>query len=308
MSKSGPRSQPKDLFRQEAERTQKYLDVVEVIVVVLNSAGHVTLINRKGCTVLGYEQREILGKKWFDLCLPEAIREEVRAVFQKLMAGETAPVEYYETPVLTKSGAERLVAWHNTVLTDEDGGITGTLSSGEDITDRRLAEKALRASEEQYRRLFTHSPFCIHEIDTKGHLISMNPAGLQMLEVNAQEDIIGMPFLNAVAENDRERIGALFRSALEGQSSEFEFKSVNGRFFQSSFVPISDSAGSVLRLMGLTRDITEQKRADGALRESEQRNQAVVDKYRRRNRYNRPKGSDPIIQPGIRADLRLRIR
>jgi PAS domain S-box-containing protein len=111
--------------------------------VALDTEGQVTLINKRGCKVLGYDEPDVLGKNWFDNFVPEGTRAEAKGVYERLMAGEMRPVEYFENTVLTNSGEERLIAWHNTVLTDENGEVTGTLSSGEDITDRKLAEEKL---------------------------------------------------------------------------------------------------------------------------------------------------------------------
>jgi signal transduction histidine kinase len=57
------------------------------------------------------------------------------------MAGQIEPVEYYQNPVLTKTGKEKLIAWHNTVFRHEQGNVIGTLASGEDITERHIAEQ-----------------------------------------------------------------------------------------------------------------------------------------------------------------------
>jgi PAS domain S-box-containing protein len=134
-------------LRQERNRAQQYLNVAAVIMVALNDQGIVTLINKKGCDVLGYKEEEIVGKNWFDLCLPERMKIEVKGVFEKLMAGKNEVVEYYENPILTKSGEERIVAWHNNILKDEKENIIGTLSSGEDITKRKQTEADLIRSE-----------------------------------------------------------------------------------------------------------------------------------------------------------------
>jgi len=135
------RKRAEEALRRERDRAQRYLDIAGVIIVALNARGEITLINRKGCEILGYERDELIGQSWFDTCLPAQIREDVKSVSQKLMAGEIEPVEYYENPILTKSGEERIIAWHNTVLTDETGNIIGTLSSGEDITESKRAEE-----------------------------------------------------------------------------------------------------------------------------------------------------------------------
>jgi len=133
------------LLNKANNTARRYLDIAGVIIVAIGSDGSVSLINRKGAEVLGYEEEEIIGKDWFDHFLPRRLQKETRAVFDKLMSGDVAPVEYYENPVITKSGEERLIAWHNTLLQAKDGTITGTLSSGEDITLRKQTEGLLLA-------------------------------------------------------------------------------------------------------------------------------------------------------------------
>ncbi len=132
---------------EERNRAQQYLNIAGAIIIAINEKGIVTLINKKGCDVLGYRGEEIIGKDWFDLCVPERVREKRRETFKKVMAGEEEEVEDYENTVLTKSGEERIIAWHNSTLTDEKGLIIGTLSSGEDITKRKETEVELIRSE-----------------------------------------------------------------------------------------------------------------------------------------------------------------
>jgi len=134
-------------------QARKYLEVAGVIFVVIGPDQTVRLINRKGCEVLGYDEDEIIGKNWFDAFIPEPVRETTRTVFNKLMAGEIETVEDFENPVLTRSGEVKIIAWHNTVLTNEDGAIIGTLSSGEDITARRQAEEKLDRLNRAYQAL-----------------------------------------------------------------------------------------------------------------------------------------------------------
>jgi PAS domain S-box-containing protein len=114
----------------EKERVKKYIDVASVIMVALDTSGKVTMINRKGCEVIGLPEEEILGKDWFDNFLPHNVRESVKVVFEKIISGDLKPVEYNENPVLTAKGHECLVAWHNAYIEDEEGALTGTLSSG----------------------------------------------------------------------------------------------------------------------------------------------------------------------------------
>jgi PAS domain S-box-containing protein len=138
-------------LRKEKESAQRYLDIVGTIMVVIDRDRKVALINQKGCEILGYDEEDIIGEDWFDNFLPEGIRNEVGETFDRLIAGDSEPIEYYENAVLTKDGEERLVAWHNTLLYDDDGEITGTLSSGSDITERHLAERVKMELEDQLR-------------------------------------------------------------------------------------------------------------------------------------------------------------
>lgn len=125
---------------------QTFLDVAGVIFVGLDTTGKVTMINRKGCEVLGWSETEILGKNWHSSFLPDEVQPEVKSVFKELMDGKIDPVEYYENPIKAKNGDEKVIAWHNAVLRDRAGRITGTLSSGEDITDRKKAEALIKIS------------------------------------------------------------------------------------------------------------------------------------------------------------------
>jgi PAS domain S-box-containing protein len=134
-------------LRQERNRAQQYLNIAGVIIVAIDEKGVVTLINKKGCDVLGYQEEEIVGNDWFGLCVPERLKKELKGVFKKLMEGNNELVEYYENPILTKTGVERIIEWHNTLLRNEKGQIIGTLSSGNDITKRKQAEAELIRSE-----------------------------------------------------------------------------------------------------------------------------------------------------------------
>lgn len=138
--------QAEEALKEERDKAQKYLDIAGVMFIALDKNGVVALINKKGCQILGYDEHEIIGKKWFDTFLPSRLVNEVKETFGKLMMGQMENVEYYENPVVNKQGQERLIAWHNAILTDEHGAVFGTVSSGTDITEEKLAQEALEKS------------------------------------------------------------------------------------------------------------------------------------------------------------------
>lgn len=146
------RKQMEDALRTERDRAQLYLDIVNVMIVAVDTAQRITMINRKGAEILGYPQHEIIGMNWYETFVPKRLRAQVITALQHLMTGEVTLGEYFENPVVTRTGEERVIAWHNSVLRDEVGEVIGTLSSGDDITERKrveydlLRERALLAS------------------------------------------------------------------------------------------------------------------------------------------------------------------
>ncbi len=184
-------------------------------------------------------------------------------------------------PATFADGSRRWLETNKIPMRDAAGQVIGVLGTWLDITERKEAEERLRTSEERFRTLRNSAPFCIHEIDLEGRLVSMNPAGLKMMGVDDEAAICGRHYLSAVGDRDRAEIARLLKLAVEGVPCEFEFESGNGRDFESSFVPIKDGQGTVVRLMGLTQDITARKdsekekaRIEGQLRHS-QKLQAV---------------------------------
>ena len=139
------------LISKERAQAQQYLDVAGVMLAVLDKNGKINLINKKGCQILGYDENEILHQNWFDLCLHDDIREDIVGVFNELMTGNIELVEYFENPIITKSGEQKIIAFHNTLIMDDDSNITGILFSGEDITERKKTEEALRQPERDLR-------------------------------------------------------------------------------------------------------------------------------------------------------------
>ena len=264
-----------EALREERDKAQKYLDIAAVMIIAIDAEGEVTLINKKGCDVLGYKEEEIIGKNWFDNFLPERLRDTVKAVSHQLLAGEIEPTEYYENPVLTKSGHERLIAWHNTVLRDEAGNIVGHLSSGTDITERKQAENALRDSEDRYRNLVETIPHGIQEIDVDGTITFANRAH-GMIHGYAPEELVGLSALELVA-SDKERwaLGAYLGELIQKQPEPSPYVGQNvtkdGRAIdvQVDWDYRRDSNGLVTGFISVLTDITERQRAKGALREKE---------------------------------------
>ena len=136
--------QKEDELRRQRDLAQKYLDIAWVILVVIGADRKVKMINKMGCSILGYNQQEIIGKDWFETFITPQEREKVLSGFDKLIKGQVEPIEYFENNVMTKNGDIKMIKWHNTILKDEKGQITSTLSSGLDITEQNKAADGIK--------------------------------------------------------------------------------------------------------------------------------------------------------------------
>ncbi len=144
--------QAEEIVKREKEKAELYLNKAGVMILALNTLGNVTMINRKGCEILGYSEADILGKNWFDNFIPGRSAVEVKAIFGQLIRDEIGNFESVENLVLAKNGEEKQVVWHNTVLKNDEGQVVSVLSSGEDITEIRRAELEKSRLEERYQQ------------------------------------------------------------------------------------------------------------------------------------------------------------
>jgi len=133
-------------LRQERDRAQNYLDIAGVMMLAIDKNHKVTLINKKGCEILGLSEDQILGKDWFKTFIPGNVQSKVKHTFKQIFDGKINNVEYFENEIFTGSNEKRIIAWHNTILKDENGKIYGALSSGEDITERKNTEDQINNS------------------------------------------------------------------------------------------------------------------------------------------------------------------
>ena len=131
-----------DAVRESERRLRDMLETVRLASLLLDSEGNVTFCNDYLLELLGLEQEQILGRNWFEQCLPPEQREAALARFREEMAAG-APSPHQEGTVLTTHGERRLLAWSSTLLKDLEGRPVGTASLGVDMTEQKRAESKL---------------------------------------------------------------------------------------------------------------------------------------------------------------------
>lgn len=245
------------------------LDLAPVGIILTDQKGRCTYVNNEWMKIAGIDYGEALGKGWTEIIHPDDLRRVIETLNTQFK------VEYR---LKNSKGGTIWVQAQTEKLLDNSDNVVGFITAISDISELKKTVDHLRRSESRYRSIVTHSPVCIHEINLEGEITSMNQAGLSMLQIHDESSVQGLPYLESVSSEDRKRIEDLLFKAYAGETSVFEFKASGNaeKVFKSCFAPVKNNAGEVLWLMGITEDITERKKNEEALKESEQRLKLAV--------------------------------
>jgi len=287
-------------LQYERDRNALYFNIVGVMIVIIGADGKVISVNRKACEILGYAENKIIGKDWFNNFIPEKFRKDVGVVFRKILAGKKEMPDYYENPILTAEGKERMVAWNNTVIRDTNGNIVASLSSGEDITERKKSEEILARHVTDLEKTKNTLSIALNEVKHE-KIISENLASdlekFKLAVDGASDHIIitdidaNIVYANEAAERITgykisEMIGNNPGKLWGGQMKKEYFKQMwqvikiqknifkgelinkrkNGEIYDAEvrISPIKDKKNNVLFFVGIERDVTEAKNIDRA--------------------------------------------
>jgi PAS domain S-box-containing protein len=127
------RHDAQEAARIEASKAETYFNMSGVIIEVVDTDLHLVRLNQTGYDFFGYTPDEIVGKDWLDIRLPERERDKAKVFLRGELAGQPIP-EHINGPVITRSGEERIISWHDSLLRDAKGRVTGLISSGVDVT------------------------------------------------------------------------------------------------------------------------------------------------------------------------------
>ncbi|MBS0395266.1 MAG: PAS domain S-box protein, partial [Proteobacteria bacterium] len=252
--------------------------VAQVMLGALDYGGRIALINHKGCEILGYAEAELLGRDWFDQCVPEFRRAQARATFDGVLAGTAALPSYSEGMVATRDGASKLIGWRATLLRDELGRAVGVLSSGEDITEQRRAQQALTRSESLLRSAQAIAKLGNYEVYLPAGTAHWSEQLYSILGLDPADGPLGPEefFARVVHPDDLERCLREWQRSLNetGQwNQEFRVVRADGttREVHAIAQVQAGADGESLVITGTLHDITDRKLAEEELRQGQER-------------------------------------
>jgi PAS domain S-box-containing protein len=263
------RKRTEQALRGERDRAQRYLDTAEVILLKLDLEGRIVLVNRYGCSLLGWTQPELLGRDWSETCLPIRARSALEEKRRQLLGGDLSIVE---SPVITRSGEERLIEWRNRLLRDDDDRVIGSFSSGTDITDRNAAVAALRTAEERVRFALQSADVGIWDMDYTTGVLRWSETieahyGLQPGTFGGTFEA----FIERIHPDDRASVLETAGKAMQGGG---DFSVLNRSIQPNGTVRWLRGAGRVFlgehgeprRAVGISQDVTARMHADAELK------------------------------------------
>ncbi len=134
------RKQTEAILRETERRWRFLIDNVQLFVVGLDINGNINYINPFYLQNTGYTEAEVLGQNWFDIFIIPDIQEQIKNIFSEMLITSNGHY-YYQNKIITKFKEEKIIAWNNTLLKNSEGNIIGTISIGEDITERQKIEQ-----------------------------------------------------------------------------------------------------------------------------------------------------------------------
>jgi len=242
-------------------RQEVLLSAIPDIVMEVDNNKVYTWANRIGIAFFG---DDVIGKEAAFYFEGE---QETYQTVQPLFEGNE-DVFYVESWQRRKDGEKRLLGWWCRVLKDENGKVTGALSSAQDITEQRKAEYDLRESEERFRVITSNTPdhIIMHDTDLRYTFVLNPQIGL------TEADMLGKTDFDILTKEEAEYLTGIKRKVLEtGEPVHLETSLLNAKnepeYFDGSFVPKFDSNGKVNGLIGYIRNVTEHKQDENALSE-----------------------------------------
>ena len=246
----------------------------------IDLTGNYVVVNDALCEICGYPKEEIIGtnnRKYTD---NENAKKAFDSFSQIFKTGKTGKIFDYE--IIRKDGTKRHLGVSASLIRDHSGNVRGFRGTARDITERKLAEETLAQSEARYRTILEEMDDGYFEVDLAGHYIFVNEANCRLLGYDRQE-LIGKSFRCQMDEKDIQAVTSAFSRIYQTGKPErnITYTAIrkDGTFGYAEITgfPLQNRKGEIIGFRGVAREITERKKMEEALRQSEERYRSILD-------------------------------
>ena len=259
------RKQAEEALREQRNFSESLIETAQTIILVLDTKGRIVRFNPYMEELAGYALDEVKGMDWFETFLTPEIDRTIKPLFQKTVADVHTSGNV--NPIIAKDGRAILVEWYNKTLKNKDGYTVGILAIGQDITERKQAEEALRVSQQFNKQIIRSAKEGIIVYGPDLRYQAWNPFMEQMTGIMASE-VLGkyptemFPFLQETGII--ERLGKVLAEEIVN-SIEFPFcleSTGKSGWNRDSSAPFYNEKGEIVGVIGIVSDITESKRLE----------------------------------------------
>jgi PAS domain S-box-containing protein len=266
------RKRAEEAFRESEQRFRALFEGAHEGIFQSTLGGQFHLANTALARMLGYASSQELIAGVTDIGRQLNVALGVRAEFQRQIS-ERGEVQNFEFQARRKDGATIWLSENAHAVRDASGAVLYYDGMLQDITERKRAEEAVRESERRFQTLADISPAGIFQTDAQGQTTYVNPRWCQISGLSAT-DALGDGWLRAVHPEDRGKLVQGWQAATQVQSiskADYRFVHPDGTisWVLGQAVPEKDHTGRIVGYVGTVTDITERKRAEEALRQSE---------------------------------------
>ncbi len=264
--------QVEEALRQSEEKYGTILESIDNGYCEQDLAGNFTFLNDSMYRIYGYPKEELMGMNYKQYTDKENGRKCFQAYRNIYRTGE--PGKVFDFEIIRKDGTKRHIESSVSLQKDSAGKPIAFRGIVRDVTDRKLAEEALRQSEEKYRNILENIQEGYFELDLDGNYTFVNEANCRYLGYT-KEELVGMNFRQHMDEENAKKLYQPYRELyLTGKPIEtLEVESIRKNrtkvIYETSVSLIRDSEGKPIGFRAISRDITERKRTEEKLQESE---------------------------------------